>query len=291
MSFLNQITRLVKDPPPSHLFELSEAGLAYAQGTTTGFQAFESGTLVASPVEDNILRGDAILSTIQRLTPAGAAKKRRGAAVILPDYAARVTVLDFDAFPTVAEEQASLVRFRVKKTIPFDIDSAAVSYFPQTIAGQKKVEVIAVTVALEVIARYEAVFRSAGYHPGVVTTSTLAALNLDSFRQDKSEGVAVLAKLSGRALTVAVIAAGAVKLFRCVSVEDSSVEEVMAVLYPTFAYVEDELKQPVGKLILCGVPEDVAARLKCESEVLGSRFGTPGPYNAGLFGYLEQVVG
>jgi type IV pilus assembly protein PilM len=291
MSFLNQITRLVKDPPPSHLFELSEAGLAYAQGTTTGFQAFEPGTLVASPVEDNILRGDAILSTIQRLSPAGAAKKRRGAAVILPDYAARVTVLDFDSFPTVAEEQASLVRFRVKKTIPFDIDSAAVSYFPQTVAGQKKVEVIAVTVALEVIARYEAVFRSAGYHPGVVTTSTLAALNLDSFRQDKSEGVAVLAKLSGHALTIAVIAAGAVKLFRCVSIDDSSVEEIMAILYPTFAYVEDELKQPVGKMILCGVPAEVAERLKCESETLGSRFGAPGPYNAGLLGYLEQVVG
>jgi len=286
MSFLNQITRLVKDPPPSHLFELSEAGLAFAQGTTTGFEAFEPGTLVASPVEDNILRGDAILSTIQRLMPPNTGKKRRGAAVILPDYAARVTVLDFDAFPTIAEEQASLVRFRVKKTIPFDIDSAAVSYFPQTVAGQKRVEVVAVTVALEVIARYEAVFRSAGYHPGVVTTSTLAALNLH-----KGDGVAVLAKLSGRALTVAVIASGALKLFRCVSIEDSSEEEIMAVLHPTFAYVEDELKQPVGKVILCGVPQEIAARLKCESEVLGSRFGAPGPNNAGLYGYLEQVVG
>ncbi len=285
MSFLNQITRLVKDPPPSHLFELSEAGLAYAQGTTTGFQAFEPGTLVASPVEDNLLRGDAILSAIQRVAPAGSAKKRRGAAVILPDYAARVTVLDFDAFPTAAEEQAPLVRFRVKKTIPFDIDSAAVSFFPQTVAGQKKVEVIAVTVALEVIARYEAVFRSAGFHPGVVTTSTLAALNLH-----KADGVAVLAKLSGRALTVAVIASGAVKLFRCVSIEEANEEEILAVLHPTFAYVEDELKQPVGKMILCGVPPEIAAHLKCESEALASRFGAPGPYNAGLLGYLEQVV-
>jgi type IV pilus assembly protein PilM len=290
MSFLNQITRLVKDPPPSYLFELSEAGLAYAQGTSTGFQAFEPGTLVASPVEDNLLRGDALLSTIQQIAPAGTAKKRRGAAVILPDYAARVTVLDFDAFPTAAEEQAPLVRFRVKKTIPFDIDSAAVSYFPQTIAGQKKVEVIAVTVALEVIARYEAVFRSAGFHPGVVTTSTLAALNLGSFNPNKADGVAVLAKLSGRALTVAVIASGTVKLFRCVSIEEANEEEILAVLHPTFAYVEDELKQPVGKMILCGVPPEVAVPLKCESEVLSSRFGTPGPYNAGLLGYLEQVV-
>jgi type IV pilus assembly protein PilM len=285
MSFLNHITRLVKDPPPSHLFELSEAGLAYAQGITTGFQAFEPGTLVVSPVEDNLLRGDAILSTIQRVTPPGSTKKRRGAAVILPDYAARVTVLDFDSFPTVAEEQASLVRFRVKKTIPFDIDSAAVSYFPQTVAGKKKVEVVAVTVALEVIARYEAVFRSAGYHPGVVTTSTLAALNLH-----KGPGIAVLAKLSGHALTVAVIANSALKLFRCVSVDEANEEEIMAVLHPTFAYVEDELKQPVDKMILCGVPPEIAVRLDCEGEVLSSRFGAPGPHNAGLLGYLEQQV-
>ena len=59
------------------------------------------------------------------------AKKRRPAAVILPDYAARVSVLDFDSFPSSPEEQLSLVRFRVKKTIPFDIDSAAVSYWVQ----------------------------------------------------------------------------------------------------------------------------------------------------------------
>jgi type IV pilus assembly protein PilM len=291
LSFLTQITRLVKDPPPTHLFELSEAGLAYAQGTTTGFQAFEPGTLAASPVEDNILRGDAILSTVQRLAPAVTGKKRRAAAVILPDYAARVTVLDFDSFPSVAEEQASLVRFRVKKTIPFDIESAAVSYFAQPGApGQsgtpsRKVEVVAVTVALEVIARYEALFRSAGYHPGVVTTSTLAALNLH-----KGEGIAVLAKLSGRALTVAVIANSTIKLFRCVSIDDENEDDILAVLHPTFAYVEDELKQPVKKMILCGIPLEMAARLNCEAEVLRSRFGAPGPYNAGLLGYLEQVA-
>ena len=112
---------------------------------------------------------------------------------------------------------------------------------------------VAVTVALEVIARYEAVFRSAGFHPGVVTTSTLAALNLH-----QGEGVAVLAKLSGRALTVAVIASGAREAVPLRQLEDASEEEIMAVLHPTFAYVEDELKQPVGKLILCGVPDEIA---------------------------------
>jgi type IV pilus assembly protein PilM len=286
LSFLNQITRLIKDPPPSHLFELSEAGVAFAQNLQTGFQPFEPGTLVPSPVEDNVLRADAILMTIQKVAPARNAKKRRPAAVILPDYAARVSVLDFDSFPAAAEEQLSLVRFRVKKTIPFDIDSAAVSYFVQpSAAGQKKVEVLAVTVALEVIARYEALFRSAGYQPGVVTTSALAALNLY-----KGDGVSVLAKMSGRALTVAVLAGNSIKLFRCVSMDEASVDEVLSVLHPTFAYVEDELKRPVGKLILCGIGPEIASGFKCEVDLLRSRFGQAGPFNAGLLGYMEQVA-
>ena len=281
MSFLNQISRLVKDPPPRHLFELSEAGIAFAQGTQTGFQPFEPGMLVASPVEDNILRPEVVGPMIGRVTPANGARKRRPAAVILPDYSARVSVLDFDSFPSSAEEQISLVKFRVKKTIPFDIDSAAVSYWVQP-GGKKKVEVLAVTVAVEVIARYEALFRAAGFQPGVVTTSTLAALNLYH-----GDGVAVLAKLAGRTMTVAAISGGAIKLYRCVALDESTEEDILGVLHPTFAYVEDELGTPVSKLILCGFPEPPAG-LRCEVDHLRSRFGAPGAFNAGLLGYMES---
>jgi type IV pilus assembly protein PilM len=287
MGFLNQITSLVKDPPPRHLFELSEAGVAFAHAGTTGFQPFDPGTLVASPVEDNVLRAEAIASLIEKLAPSNGGKKRRPAAVILPDYAARVTVLDFDSFPSLLEEQLSLVRFRVKKTVPFDIDSAAVSYFVQPASAgksaNKKVEVLAVTVALEVIARYEALFRAAGFHPGVVTTSTIAALNLYH-----GDGVAVLAKLSGRVLSVAVLSGNSIRLFRCVTLEDASDDEILGVLHPTFAYVEDELSTAVTKLILCGF-EHCPQGLRCPVEPLRSRFGTPGSFNAGLLGYLESV--
>jgi type IV pilus assembly protein PilM len=285
MSIWTTVASLVSDPPPANLFELSEAGIAYAQGKQTGFQEFEPGTLVVSPIEDNLLRADAAASLIGRIMPGPAStKKRKPAALILPDYAARVSVLDFDSFPSAIEEQNSLVRFRVKKTIPFDIDSAAVSHFVQPHAAGKKIDVITVTVSLEVIARYEALLRAAGFQPGVVTTSALAALNLY-----RGEGVAVLAKLTGRALTVSAIANNVVKLFRCVALEDASDEEILGVLQPTFAYVEDELGSRVNKLIACGIPQEALHILRCEIEPLRSRYGTPGPFNAGLLGYLESV--
>ena len=184
MALWKQITRLVKDPAPDHVFELSEAGIAYSRHGETGFQPFEPGVLAVSPVTDNLLQPAAVASALARIAPPNGAK-RRPAAVILPDYAARVSLLDFDSFPSAPEEQLPLVRFRVKKTIPFDIDSAAVSYWAQPAsikAGVKKIEVVAVTVAMEILARYEAVFRTANLYPGEVTTSGLAALNLYSAR-------------------------------------------------------------------------------------------------------------
>lgn len=290
MSIWNQVTRFVKDPPPSYFFELSSEGIAFASPGGNGFHPLDLGVLIPSPVEDNLLRSDLVLAAVQHVAPpTGSSKKRRPAAVILPDYAARVTVLDFDSFPSAPDEQLSLVRFRVKKTVPFDIDSAAVTYYVQPATGSgagKKIEVVAVTVALEVIARYEALFRSAGFHPGVITTSTLAALNLYH-----GDGVAVMAKLADHVLTVTVLAGNTIKLFRCVTLEDVSESEMLAVLYPTFAYVEDELSSPARKLILCGFPPEALESMDCEVSVLRSRFGHPGACNAGLLGYMEEVGG
>ncbi len=286
MTIIQTISSFVKDPPPEHAFEISEAGISYAQGTRTGFERFEPGTITVSPAADNILRPEIVASMIGHIAPTNGVRRRRPAALILPDYAARVTVLDFDSFPAVPAEQLSLVKFRIKKTVPFDIESAAVSYFvqpsPLNKPGSKRVEVLAVTMAFDIVARYEALFRAAGFHPGEVTTSSLAALNLY-----RGEGVAVVAKLSGQVLTVTVLSGGTIKLFRCVTLEGTGDEEILAILHPTFAYVEDELASPVRKLILCGFPHGVPADLRCEVEPLRSKVGTPGEFNAGLLGWME----
>jgi type IV pilus assembly protein PilM len=286
MSLLKRISHLVKDPPPEHIFELSEAGIAYSRNGETGFQAFEPCVLAVSPTADNLLQPNAVTAALGRIAPLNG-NKRRPATVILPDYAARVSLLDFDSFPSSPEEQLPLVRFRVKKTIPFDIDSAAVSYWAQpasTKAGVKKVEVVAVTVAMEILARYEAIFRNANLYPGEVTTSGLATLGLYS-----AAGVAVIAKLTGNVLTVMAVDDGQLKLFRCLTIEDGSDDEILAVLNPTFAYIEDELGQKPEKLVLCGFAKPLEG-LNIEMEPLRSHLGTANAYNAGLLGYLEGAA-
>ena len=287
MALWKQITHLVKDPPPDHIFELSEAGIAYARNGETGFQTFEPGVLAVSPVADNLLRPDAVAAALARIAPPNGAK-RRPAAVILPDYAARVSLLDFDSFPSSPEEQLPLVRFRVKKTIPFDIDSAAVSYWAQpasTKTGAKKIEVVAVTVSLEILARYEAIFRAANLHPGEVTTSGLAALNLyHASRCGRDRQVDRQCPHGdgrrGRAIEIVPVPddrrrAATRRSWRCS-------------IRPSLTSKTNWARSP--KNCCCADSPSRLEGLNLEMEPLRSRLGTPNAYNAGLLGYLEGAV-
>ena len=288
----NSFLKLFSDPPPAYAFELSEAGIAFAAVKAAGevrFQALEPGVIWASPARENISQPEALEAGIRAVSPPNGHRKRR-TALILPDYCARVAVLDFDAFPPAQEEQLALLRFRLKKSVPFDIESAVLSYFAQR-SGKGQIEVVAAVVACEIIARYEAPFRQSGFHPGFITTSSLAALNM--FKPDK---VSILAKQSGRTLSVLVLDGSTLKLARCVELESDRPDEIESILHPTFAYIEDELKSKPSRVVTCGFGRETDQFVaQCESEwgvtvePLRSRFGTPSGVNAGLLGYLESI--
>jgi len=68
-----------------------------------------------------------------------------------------------------------VVRFRLKKLLPFDADDAMVSY--QVMSSQKdSIKLLAVAMPKAVLEEYESVVLAAGYLPGAVLPSTLAAL-------------------------------------------------------------------------------------------------------------------
>ncbi len=295
MSRFSTLAALLKDPPPVCAFELSEAGIAAAEFSgqpRLSFAALEKDTLSVSPLKDNVLRPEALLSQVRAISPGDGGRKRRRAALILPDYAVRVTVLDFDNFPSDAREQASLIRFRLKRTVPFDADSAAMSFQAQGgRANGKNVDVVVAIAPLEIVARYETPFRLAGYHLGWVTVSTLAALELVP-----ATGLRVLAKRTGAVLSIAVLNQGAVKLVRSIELAAFTAEEIAGHLFPTFAYIEDQFAARPDALHICGFGADAEeARSWLESQLgvstvrLASRLGEPGEFNAGLLGYLETL--
>lgn len=296
MSLLDSISNLLQDPAPSFAFELSPSGIAYSTGKdgNVHFRDFPEGVLSVSPARDNVLQPEILGMHVSAVAPPQNPRaKRRPAALILPDHSARLQVLDFDSFPTAAEDQQSLVRFRVKKSVPFDIDSAVLSYHVQPREANGKIEVVAAAMSLEIVARYEAAFRAAGFAPGFVTTSAIAALNLLP-----ATGLNLLVKLSGNVLSALAVNGSHLKLIRTIELEDVNREDILGILYPTLAYLEDELDSKVSQVWLCGFGGSTAPLAsEWESELgipvtaLQSRFGSPGAFNAGLLGYLESAGG
>jgi type IV pilus assembly protein PilM len=291
--FLERLKSVLREPPPAMAFEISEAGIAAARigsHAEMEFHPLKPGTLSVSPLKENIVDPDNFAMSVRSAAGTATPRKRKDAALILPDYSTRIAVLDFDSFPSDAAQQLSLIRFRLKRSVPFDVESAAVSYFAQPAAG-KKVDVVVAMAPLEIVARYEAPFRSAGLNPGLVTASSLAALELAP-----EDGLNVVAKLAGRVLTVLVREKAALKLVRCLELPSPALEDIAAVLVPTFVYVEDNLGGRAEKLLLCGFGPGADAadagrrlgeELGVEVEPLRSPLGAPGENNAG---YLRSIA-
>jgi type IV pilus assembly protein PilM len=289
---LDPIKSLLTDPPPGMAFEVSEAGIAAARighHTELDFRALEPGVLEISPLKENVLNEAAFKNAVKALAAAHTARRGKDAALILPDFSTRTTVLDFDTFPAATEEQLALIRFRLKRSVPFDVETAAVSFFPQP--GVKRVDVVVVMAPQEIVARFEAPFRDAGLNPGLVTTSSLAAMELAP-----EGGLTMIAKLTGRSLTLMVRDKGVLKLMRCLELLSTELDDVTAVLAPTFVYMEDNLGGRAEKLLLCGfgARTDEAKRqfqeeMAVDVDEMRSPLGVPGEHNAGLLGYLRSV--
>ena len=291
---LESLRKLIEDPPPPYAFEVSQAGIAWARRMPekgakleTGFVPLAPGVLSVSPVHDNFVEPEAFERAAMSLANGNGTRRAKEAALILPDFSTRIAVLDFDQFPSDRGEQMALVRFRMKKTVPFEMDTASIGYHARQYDGRWYV--VAAASALEIVARYEAAFRAAGFLPGFVTTSTLAAMDLLD-----PGALVIAAKLSGRILTVSVNEAGRLRLLRCMELGAATVEEVMGALYPTMAYAEDELSNRPERLLLCGfgdlagpLAEISTAELRLTVEPLRSVVGAPDATNAGLYGYLQ----
>ncbi len=280
MSLLEKLRNLVEEPPPAFAFELGPGGIAHWQAGATRFDAV-SGL-------DAQVDSDGLAEMLGRITPIANGNKKRAAAVILPDRSARITLMDFDQFPRKAEEQAALIRFRLKRTVPFDVDSAILRYQVKPL-NANKVELTIAAIAAETLAPYEAAFRRAGFHPGFITIAGLSAANL-------AEANTLVLRLNGLTLTLSHFEDMNLRLFRCLELQEGTMEEILNVLDPTLAYLEDERRTRPARVDLCGLGEMAAeleehlrAQWNLQARPLRSRLGTVDANNAGLYGYLEGM--
>ena len=288
MSAFENILSVLRDPPPEFVFEIAADGIAMSRTrppASLQTVPLAVGVIAPSPVRENILDPDAFADAVRKLAPTQAGRNaKRRAALVLPDNCVRIAVLDFDSLPAKEEERRPLINFRLRKSVPFDIDDAALSYFPQ--AGNK---VIVAVAPSEIVAHYEAPFRAAGFDTGLVTVSSLAMLDLFPMT-----GSIVIARLSPRSLTVLAVSDGVVTIVRSLELAhsdgDDSLADIIADVYPTLAYIEDQTGSRPTNMFIAGFGPDAEAsalRLAIELELPVESLDNPWP---GLAGYLESLA-
>ena len=206
------------------------------------------GIVAPSLSAHNVLDGDALRHAI-----AGSLNEVAGNArdviAILPDSAVRVVLLDIESLPDKAEDALGFVRFRLRKSLPFDVDAAAVSYHAWQV--NDRLDLVAAVTPLAVLREYESAFQDAGYSPGVVQPSMLAALGLIDGSQ-----AALVVKVDAQHTTVAVLDSGQLRLFRQLDLTlapEQRGADLAENVRPSLVFFEDTYQSAITRIFFTGV--------------------------------------
>jgi len=89
------------------------------------------GTLAPGIHQVNLAARQPVVSAIRDSLEAVNARSR-DLILVIPDATTRIMLLDFDTLPEKTEDAEAVVRFRLKKSLPFDVDQSAVSFWKNT---------------------------------------------------------------------------------------------------------------------------------------------------------------
>jgi type IV pilus assembly protein PilM len=269
-----------------------------ARGSRGGrVELYTSHSLPAGAVVPNLSNVNVLDGQVLRLAIAEALAavqdRSRDVIAVLPDSAARVVMLDFDTLPDKQQDAEAIIRFRLKKSLPFNVDQAALSYDAHRINSH--VKVLAAVSPKHVLDEYESAFRDAGYSPGVVVPSMLAALGLVD-----TGAPTLVVKVDSISISVAVVDRDELRLLR--TLENASGPavtgaQIAADVYPSVVFYEDTYGAKVERVLVAGLPSmaDITSALEAQvglrvqslvtgRHLEGKESSTPASLLAGVLG-------
>jgi type IV pilus assembly protein PilM len=177
--------------------------------------------------------------------------KNEVTALLLPDTVVRVFVQHFDQFPRSAKEAIPMLRWKLKKSVPFEVDETLISYMRQA-PREGGVDVVTALGRLRIVREYEAAAEQCGLQPGVVLSASLAAVALLADQRP-----ALLARVSGNSLTTAIVREGVLCGYRCTElpaqVGQLTPQMLLDEIYPVAAYYQDTWQEGIQTVRVAGL--------------------------------------
>ena len=175
---MSMLFSLRESAPPAVAVEIaagrvSAAGLEWRGGQPVvaahATESLPDGALVPSLTATNAHDRPAVVGALSRLLEKMGRPKRIG--LILPDIVGKISLVRFAQVPAKEKDLDQLVRWQVRKSAPFAIEDAQISYVPGILAEDGQ-EFIVTLAKRDVIVEYEKLCAEAGAHAGLVDLAT-----------------------------------------------------------------------------------------------------------------------
>ena len=163
--------------------------------------------------------------------------------LIVPDLVAKVSLVRFEQTPGRSQDLDQLIRWQVRKTAPFPIEDAQVSY----VAGQKAAaddgspgqEFVVSLARRDVVREYEQICADAGTHAGIVDLTTFNVINSVLAGSAAPAGDWLLVNVAPDYATIAILRGPHLLFFRNRSAEgDGTLSDLV---HQTAMYYQDRL--------------------------------------------------
>jgi type IV pilus assembly protein PilM len=212
------------------------------------FASLAAGVVQPGLAAANFADQAAVVTAIRQALDEVASREKQ-LTLVVPDTAVRVLILDFDSLPAKRQDALPIVRFRLRKLAPFEVEDAAVSYQIMR-QNQEQMRVLVTVMPADIRSEYEAAVRAAGYEPGVILPSMLASL-----AALHSGDAALIVNRNGQSLTTAITNGDELLLYRTLELpagEAAQREDLTQAVSVASAYFEDTMHAAPNILYYAG---------------------------------------
>jgi Tfp pilus assembly PilM family ATPase len=212
------------------------------------------GALAPSLTAANLRDRPAVVAALGRVLERIGKPRRVG--LVIPDTVGRVSLVRFAQVPSKAQDLEQLVRWQIRKTAPFAIEEAQVTYVPglQAEDGQ---EFLVTLARRDVVQEYENLCAEAGAHAGLVDLATINVVNAVLAGSGAPAADWLLVNIAAGYMSVALLRGPHVIFFRNRAADTDGT--LAHLVHQTAMYYEDRLKGAgFARVILAGAGEQSA---------------------------------
>jgi Tfp pilus assembly PilM family ATPase len=264
--------------PPDAAIEIAPDSVSIAvvgsRGSEAVIQAFGSaelapGALTASLTGHNVVDRAAVAQALRSACERAGHRPRR-AALLIPDLSARVSLVRFDQIPSRRDDLDQLIRWQIKKSLPFAVEEASVTH-STGVRTESGGEFVVVAARHDVVAEYEGVCDDLGIHAGLVDLSTLGVVNL-YLAGPVPVGDWLVVHMRPEYTSIAILRGNDVIFFR--NQAEGDAEPLTDVVHQTVMYYQDRLSGQGFARVFAGGRGRAASSVDAAIRDIESRLGT-----------------